>query len=365
MTVSKIFILGKNEVLPTLMNFMESSSIPKKYGGKLDWAWGDMPDLDDEIREALERDGNKGWVKGPALWLNNERVVVGSENGKARRSDKEIAEKKPIVYAADYTEEPVHPNKRASVVSHHRKSLAPHGKTSLDKPRSDSPSTLVEGEAGAAAVAAAATAATANATAATATPAPPASSELQPATPKKQALPSHFAVENVRTSPMGDSQVHLPDAQPAAPATTAEYISPTITPQHPPTTGEGQVPTSPQIEPVSTTSVAAAASVAPTRSSTEPAAQAAPHPAGHAQPGPLSNHQTQLNRKIATQLQNESTIEIPAEANGVLPHPAIIASSDKAKGLAMEEDKLALNGKLTAGHATRPQPERFVTAAEF
>lgn len=121
--MSKIFIIGAREVKPTLEKFMDPASIPKKYGGKLNWQWGDIPDLDEETRSALERDGNRGWVKGPALWLNNERIVVGSENGKLRRSEKEIAEKKPIVYAADYTEDPVHPEKRLSVVSASKKSL--------------------------------------------------------------------------------------------------------------------------------------------------------------------------------------------------------------------------------------------------
>lgn len=357
MTVSKIFILAKHEVTPTLQSYMDPTSIPKKYGGQLDWAWGHMPDLDEEIREALERDGNKGWVKGPTLWLNNERIVVGSENGKARRSDKEIAGMKPIVYAADYTEEPVHPDKRASVVSSHRKSLAVNSKASLDKPRSDSPSTLVEGEAAVATAAATAAATKTVPSADTAAPVAPAmENEPEPSTPKA-ALPTHLAVESIRTSPMGDSQVHLPDAQPAAPATTAEYISPTPSKQHLPPAAEDKTIVSIQKPP--TVAVAAATPPPPVQSPAD-SAVASPHPAGHTQPGPLSNHQAQVNRKIADQLANESTILIPAEANGVLPHPAIIASSDKTKGLAIEEDKMALNGNLA-----RPQPERFVTAAEF
>lgn len=314
-----------------------------------------MPDLDDEIREALERDGNKGWVKGPALWLNNERIVVGSENGKARRSDKEIAEMKPIVYAADYTEQPVHPEKRASVVSSHRKSLAMNGKASLDKHRSDSPSTLVEAEA--AATATAATATTAAATTPSTHVDSPAKTDLQPSTPQT-ALPTHLAVESIRTSPMGDSQVHLPDAQPAAPATTAEYISPTPSKQHLPPSTETQT-TDVSHKEAPPINVPTVIPPAPVQSPIEPTV-ASPHPAGHTLPGPLSNHQTQVNRKIADQLQRESTILIPAEANGALPHPAMVVSSDRTKGLAIEEDKLALSGNLA-----RPQPERFVTAAEF
>lgn len=113
-TVSKIFILGKNEVIPTLTKFVEIDHIPKKYGGKLDWKWGDLPHMGPEEMKAVEKDGKKGWIAGPALWLDNERIVVGNEKGKPRRSDKEIAEKKPVVYAADYTEIPVHEGRRST-----------------------------------------------------------------------------------------------------------------------------------------------------------------------------------------------------------------------------------------------------------
>ena len=107
-TVSKIFILAKHEVKPTLEKFMEPKDIPKKYGGQLEWDWGQLPNLDDDTRAALEEDGKKGWIAGPALWLNSQRVTVGSENGKLRRPDSEIAKMKPVVYAADGTEVPVH-----------------------------------------------------------------------------------------------------------------------------------------------------------------------------------------------------------------------------------------------------------------
>jgi len=69
----------------------------------------------------------------------------------------------------------------------------------------------------------------------------------------------------------------------------------------------------------------------------------------------------EVNRKIADQLQQESTVIVPADANGVLAHPDIVVASDGAKGLAMEVDKLALAEKNSA----RPAPERFVTAMEI
>ena len=116
-TVSKIFIISKSEVKPTLSRFMDPKDFPRKYGGELDWNWGDMPHLDAETSAALEKDGNKGWVPGPCLWLNGQRVPVGSVNGKMRRPKPEIEQLKPVIYAADYTETPVHPDKKGSVVS--------------------------------------------------------------------------------------------------------------------------------------------------------------------------------------------------------------------------------------------------------
>lgn len=348
---------------------MSPDSIPKKYGGNLDWRWGDVPDLDNEMREILERDGNKGWVKGPALWLNNERVVVGSENGKLRRSDKEIAEKKPIIYAADYTEEPVHPEKRLSIISAGKKSLdlqAPptgtNGKVVPDfpSPLPESPNTLVEdkqlGAPASIALREAADGPTATTTSAT--------EEVRPATPQKQEIPSHLNVEQVRTSPMGDSQVHLPDNQPAPPATTAEYISPSPSAVQ---VTSAPAPT-PKIEvhdsTAVTTGTAAAVVVPASETAVDPATskEVASHPPGHAQPGPLPAHTAEINRAIASKLEQESTVTIPATANGVMPHPDIVVASDASKGLAMEADKMALTD---AKHLDRPQPERFVTAQEI
>ncbi|EXJ79828.1 hypothetical protein A1O3_08113 [Capronia epimyces CBS 606.96] len=123
-TVSKIFILGKHEVKSTLSQYMETKDFPKRYGGDLEWEWGDLPDLDDKTRAAVETDGNKGWVPGPCLWLGGQRVVVGSVNGKLRCSDAEVEKKKPVVYAADYTETPVHPDKRLSKTSNTHANMA-------------------------------------------------------------------------------------------------------------------------------------------------------------------------------------------------------------------------------------------------
>lgn len=72
---------------------MEPSSIPKAYGGKLDWSWGDMPNLDDPSRELLHgieqplADGKtrKDILKGPVLFNGDHLQVLGTIDGKERR----------------------------------------------------------------------------------------------------------------------------------------------------------------------------------------------------------------------------------------------------------------------------------------
>ncbi|RAH73064.1 SEC14 family lipid-binding protein [Aspergillus aculeatinus CBS 121060] len=93
-TTSKIFILSTAEVKPTLTNFMDPSSIPKQYGGDLDWKWGDMPNLDGEARQvvgALETPAAEGetkpsFIKGPVLFNGDTIEVLGKVNGESRKS---------------------------------------------------------------------------------------------------------------------------------------------------------------------------------------------------------------------------------------------------------------------------------------
>lgn len=92
-TTSKIFILSAAEVEPTLTSFMEPSSIPKQYGGELEWKWGDMPNLDDPSRELLqgieqplaEGQTRKDILKGPVLFEGDHLQVLGTVDGKERR----------------------------------------------------------------------------------------------------------------------------------------------------------------------------------------------------------------------------------------------------------------------------------------
>ncbi|GAD95398.1 phosphatidylinositol transporter, putative [Paecilomyces variotii No. 5] len=100
-TTSKIFILSADEVKPTLTSFMPLSSIPKKYGGELDWDWGDLPSLDEPAREligALETSpangqGKPGFLKGPVLFKGDKIEVLGSEGGRPRRQEIPVEKK--------------------------------------------------------------------------------------------------------------------------------------------------------------------------------------------------------------------------------------------------------------------------------
>lgn len=73
---------------------MDRSSIPKQYGGELDWQWGDMPNLDEPARElvgALETAPEEGqtkpsFIKGPVLFKGDRVDIIGKESGKARES---------------------------------------------------------------------------------------------------------------------------------------------------------------------------------------------------------------------------------------------------------------------------------------
>ncbi|KAF2760865.1 CRAL/TRIO domain-containing protein [Pseudovirgaria hyperparasitica] len=95
-TVSKIFILGANDVKPTLERYIDPANIPKKYGGQLDYEFGQMPNIEPDIAEALvwessaDENGRRTFPTGPIKWIPNEKgeteaVAVGTEDGKLRR----------------------------------------------------------------------------------------------------------------------------------------------------------------------------------------------------------------------------------------------------------------------------------------
>jgi hypothetical protein len=386
-TVSKIFILSKAEVKPTLEKFMNPQDIPKQYGGTLDFNWGDLPNLDDEARAAIETDGNKGWVPGPCLWLDHKRVVVGSENGKPRRPLEEVAKMKPVVYAADDTEVPVHPERRRSTISNpgpppQLNGAAAAGTAKLDRIQSENvvPTTTqaaittavppetnivpaVESKEYAPAPEVVAQPESEAQPAGAATVAPVAAATEAPSSDAEPtpAVPSNIPAENLRTTPEG-ATVNLPppSEQHGFPGQTAEYVqSNESLPARPKATTDTQpaatVPTDTAQEAPTGPAAAAAAAVAGATVAAIP------------QPGPKAAHTTAVEQKVADKLVNggESVSILPAndaatKANGDIPHPEIMVSSDPAKGLSLENEKVkdSANERPAMG-------ERFVTAAEF
>ncbi|KAH6605417.1 cellular retinaldehyde-binding triple function [Trichoderma cornu-damae] len=91
-TVSKIFVLAPHEVKPTLEAFIHPRNIPKKYGGELDYSFGQLgvpdPAWDGVVRWET---GCSSFPSGPLLWEDvpgEERLVcvrLGAEDGKTKR----------------------------------------------------------------------------------------------------------------------------------------------------------------------------------------------------------------------------------------------------------------------------------------
>lgn len=92
-TVSKIFILSAHEVKPVLESFVDPRNIPKKYGGELDYTWGQLsvPDPEWEGVVAWEN-GYSSFPSGPLIWEETDDgkrlacVALGKEKGVARHA---------------------------------------------------------------------------------------------------------------------------------------------------------------------------------------------------------------------------------------------------------------------------------------
>lgn len=97
-TVSKIFILSNADMKKTLEQYIDPENIPKKYGGKLDFKFGDLPILEPSIENYLRwkapqpgKEGHKTIPTGPLRWEYDNQgdlvaVAVGSEKGIPRRN---------------------------------------------------------------------------------------------------------------------------------------------------------------------------------------------------------------------------------------------------------------------------------------
>lgn len=102
-TTSKIFIISHADVKRTLESFIDPVNIPMKYGGELEFVFGDMPVPDPALESIVSWNDEKvpGFPAGPLYWVkgSNEAgkgvfgtdegemsaIAVGSIGGKERR----------------------------------------------------------------------------------------------------------------------------------------------------------------------------------------------------------------------------------------------------------------------------------------
>jgi hypothetical protein len=86
-TRSKISILSndKEATFKRLTDIIDVENIPKYYGGKLDWEFGALPNLDPVITKSYGLQPNQ-WPIGPIKIEGDDIVALGTfANGKPRR----------------------------------------------------------------------------------------------------------------------------------------------------------------------------------------------------------------------------------------------------------------------------------------
>lgn len=87
-------------MLPTLLKYVDASNIPKRYGGSLDWDFGDAVSLDEESKKAL---GLETLPRGPVRFSDEEGFrPVGSGRSAAELQAEEerkrrVEEQKPKI----------------------------------------------------------------------------------------------------------------------------------------------------------------------------------------------------------------------------------------------------------------------------
>jgi hypothetical protein len=256
--------------------------------------------MDEESLRAVERDGMSGWVDGPCLWLDHKRVAVGRVNGKPRRLESEIAALKPVVYAADKTEEPVHPDAAAKP-----KSEAPVVASEnyiVTTEQAYTLSTLAHGEL------------------------------ITTSQTAGSVDPSHPTVshQNVGNGAEMDTQANKLDPQHSR-AESAEQAKHAETPP-----------------PLYDTALPGAG---------EALAAAGP---GHATEASNQMHMREslIHDVMTEKMQNESVSLIPISANGTAHRDELLVASHLTTELVLETEKLDINGGV------RRSMDRFVTAVD-
>lgn len=80
-TVSKIFALAPTEVGATLDEFIEPRNIPAKYGGSLDFSFGQLPATDPAWDGVIRREpGFSSFPTGPLLWEDADDSAAANTN---------------------------------------------------------------------------------------------------------------------------------------------------------------------------------------------------------------------------------------------------------------------------------------------
>jgi hypothetical protein len=74
--------------LPTLQGDIDAESIPKRWGGELEWSHGMLPNLKREVKESLQWREEQKFPVGPVKWKDEGEGLVacltGSQNGSLR-----------------------------------------------------------------------------------------------------------------------------------------------------------------------------------------------------------------------------------------------------------------------------------------
>lgn len=89
-TASKLVVLTRSEVLPTLKEHIDDASIPTIFGGSLSFEHGMLPDLEDAIRGSLDWETAEQILPPGPIKLVKEAdgkktaLAVGSESGLKR-----------------------------------------------------------------------------------------------------------------------------------------------------------------------------------------------------------------------------------------------------------------------------------------
>lgn len=87
-TKNKVHLTGSGpDQGKELMDIIPARNLPKVYGGEMDWTYEDEPDLDEEIKKAIQSDK----IEGPVVWDGKKMVLLG-EGRKDEQPQTEAAE---------------------------------------------------------------------------------------------------------------------------------------------------------------------------------------------------------------------------------------------------------------------------------